>query len=80
MFFVIFRYIPMAYILGALKQNNILLPPWDVPWAKNVGFEFFIKAFKNRDFLYALRNTIMLNVLDLVIGSRAHSAALLLKR
>ncbi len=67
-FFVIFRYIPMAYILGAFKQNNILLPPWDVPWAKNDGFEFFIKAFKNRDFLYALRNTIMLNVLDLVIG------------
>jgi putative aldouronate transport system permease protein len=67
-FFVIFRYVPMAYILGAFKQNNILLPPWDVPWAKNDGFEFFIKAFKNRDFLYALRNTVMLNVLDLVIG------------
>ncbi len=67
-FFAIFRYIPMAYILGAFKQNNILRPPWLVDWAKNSGFEFFIKAFKDRDFLYAIRNTIMLNALDLVIG------------
>ena len=67
-FFIVFRYVPMAYILGAFKQNNILLPPWKVPWAKNNGFEFFIKAFKNRDFLYALRNTVMLNALDLIIG------------
>lgn len=36
--------------------------------ADNHGFEYFIKAFKNRDFLYALRNTLMLNLLDLVIG------------
>jgi putative aldouronate transport system permease protein len=37
-------------------------------WANNNGFEYFIKAFSNRDFLYALRNTIMLNLLDLVAG------------
>ncbi len=67
-FFIIFRYVPMAYILGAFKQNNIINPPWDLPWAKNYGFEFFIKAFKNRDFLFALRNTITLNFLDLVMG------------
>ncbi len=67
-FFVIFRYVPMAYILGAFKQNNIINPPWDVPWAKDNGFEFFIKAFKNRDFLFAIRNTITLNLLDLVLG------------
>jgi putative aldouronate transport system permease protein len=37
-------------------------------WAANNGFEYFIKAFSNRDFLYALRNTVLLNFLDLVIG------------
>jgi len=39
-----------------------------MPLADNHGFQYFIKAFQNRDFLFALRNTIMLNVLDLVIG------------
>lgn len=39
-----------------------------MPLADNNGFEYFIKAFKNRDFLYALRNTIVLNMLDLIIG------------
>lgn len=68
LFFVVFRYMPMAYILGAFKQNNIIKPPWQVAWAKKNGFEWFIKAFKNRDFIYALRNTITLNLLDLVIG------------
>ena len=68
LFFVIFRYAPMAYILSAFKKNNIIKPPWEVAWAANHGFEWFIKAFKNRDFLYALRNTITLNFLDLIIG------------
>ncbi len=39
-----------------------------MPLAANHGFEYFIKAFKNRDFINALRNTLVLNLLDLVIG------------
>jgi putative aldouronate transport system permease protein len=58
----------MVNILIAFKQNNFLKPVWEVPWAANHGFEWFIKAFQNRDFLYALRNTVMLNALDLVLG------------
>ncbi|MCL1964612.1 MAG: ABC transporter permease subunit [Firmicutes bacterium] len=67
-FFVIFRYIPMAYIQIAFKKNNIVMNIWQVPWANNHGFENFIKAFSNRDFRFALRNTIGLNLLDLLIG------------
>lgn len=67
-FFLVFRYAPMAYILSAFKKNNIIKPPWEVAWAANNGFEWFIKAFKDRDFLNALRNTLTLNLLDLVIG------------
>ncbi len=81
-FFVIFRYTPMTYILLAFKKNNILVPPWKVEWVKNNGFDWFIKAFKDRQFFFksgclftwnlqlkgALVNTIFLNVLDLVIG------------
>jgi putative aldouronate transport system permease protein len=67
-YFIIFKYIPMAYIQIAFKKFNIMQSPWAMEWAKNNGFEFFIKAFSNRDFLYAIRNTLMLNILDLVVG------------
>ena len=67
-FFLLFRYTPMAYILMAFKKNNIIKPPWQVAWAKNNGFEWFIKAFKDQMFIRALRNTITLNLLDLVCG------------
>ena len=67
-FFVVFRYTPMAYILMAFKKNNIIKPPWQVDWAKNNGFEWFIKAFKDQQFIRALGNTIKLNLLDLVCG------------
>lgn len=67
-YFVIFRYIPMTYIQIAFKKYSIVKNVWEMPWADNGGFEYFIKAFSNRDFLYALRNTVMLNLLDLVVG------------
>ena len=67
-FFIIFRYTPMSYILLAFKKNNILIPPWKVDWVKNNGFDWFIKAFKDRSFITALKNTIFLNLLDLIIG------------
>lgn len=67
-FFALFRYTPMAYILMAFKKNNIIKPPWLVDWAKNNGFEWFIKAFNDKLFIRALGNTIKLNLLDLVCG------------
>jgi len=67
-YFVIFRYIPMTYIQIAFKKYSIVQNVWQMPLAGNNGFEYFIKAFSNRDFLYALRNTVILNMLDLVVG------------
>jgi len=67
-FFIVFRYLPMAYITMACKQKYIIKPLWEVPWARQNGMEWFIKAFKNRDFIFAIKNTITLNLLDLVIG------------
>ncbi|MBN2736172.1 MAG: sugar ABC transporter permease [Spirochaetales bacterium] len=67
-YFIIFKYIPMTYIQIAFKKYNIFKTPWEMPFADKNGFEYFIKAFANRDFLYALRNTLMLNLLDLIIG------------
>lgn len=67
-YFIVFKYIPMTYIQIAFKKYSIVKNVWEMEWAGNNGFEFFIKAFSNRDFLYALRNTLMLNILDLIIG------------
>ncbi len=67
-YFVIFKYIPMTYIQIAFKKYSIIQSAWEMPWAENGGFQYFIKAFSNRDFLFALRNTLTLNLLDLVVG------------
>lgn len=67
-FFAVFRYIPMGYILIAFKKYSIIQSPLEMEWAANYGFEYFIRAFENRDFLYALRNTLGLNLLDLIFG------------
>jgi putative aldouronate transport system permease protein len=67
-YFTIFKYIPMAYIQIAFKKYSLVKNVWTQPWAANHGFEYFLKAFRNRDFLYSLRNTITLNVLDLAVG------------
>jgi putative aldouronate transport system permease protein len=67
-YFIVFKYIPMQYIQIAFKKYSIVQNVWEMEWAANNGFEHFIKAFSNRDFLYSLRNTFMLNALDLVVG------------
>ena len=55
----------MQYIQIAFKKYSIVQSVWDMPW---VGFEHFTKAFSNRDFIYAIRNTLLLNFLDLIAG------------
>ena len=58
----------MIYIQIAFKKYSIVESVWKLPLAANHGFEYFIKAFKSKDFILALRNTVGLNLLDLVIG------------
>jgi putative aldouronate transport system permease protein len=67
-YFVVFKYIPMAYISIAFKKYRLNTPLWAMPWADKHGFEYFIQAFSNKDFYTALRNTIGLNLLDIIIG------------
>ena len=68
LYLLIFKYIPMVYIQIAFKKYSIVDSVWTMPLAANHGFEYFIKAFANRDFRYALRNTLFLNLLDLFVG------------
>lgn len=64
-FFMIFRYVPMTNIVMAFKNYNMFKGVWESEWA---GFRWFERAFASADFWDALRNTIVLNVLDLVVG------------
>ena len=68
LYLLVFKYTPMSYIQIAFKKYKINRSIWEMPWADNHGFEYFIDAFSNPDFIDALRNTILLNLLDLVIG------------
>jgi len=66
-FFIIFRYVPMTNIVIAFKDYNIFQGVWSEgsPW---VGWKWFRTAFVTRDFWNAMRNTLWLNFLDLVVG------------
>ena len=70
-YLIVFKYAPMIYIQIAFKKYSIVKSVWEMPLAKKYGFEYFIKAFSNNDFRYALRNTLTLNLLDLLIGFTA---------
>ena len=67
-YLLVFKYAPMIYIQIAFKKYKLNMSVWEMPWAKNNGFEYFIKAFGSKDFRLALRNTIRLNLLDLIVG------------
>ena len=68
LYLIVFKYAPMIYIQIAFKKYKLNMSVWEMPLAKNNGFEFFIKAFGSKDFRLALKNTIKLNLLDLIIG------------
>jgi len=71
-YFIIFKYIPMTNIVIAFKDFNMFKGVWDSPWAMTGGeldlFKHFKIAFSSPEFTRVLRNTILLNFLDLAIG------------
>lgn len=67
LYFFLFKYIPMTDIVVAFKDYNMFHSVWRSPWAAD-PFKYFKMAFSSKDFLRALRNTIVLNFLDLLVG------------
>lgn len=72
-YFIIFRYGPMEYIITAFKKYKINASVWDMEWAVNKQkevdiFFYFKRAFQDNLFINALKNTILLNFLDLIFG------------
>jgi putative aldouronate transport system permease protein len=66
-FALVFRYMPMTNITMAFKDYNMFKGVWASPWSDPL-YKWFEKAFTSNDFWDALRNTLMLNTLDLLFG------------
>ena len=63
--YFLFRYAPLSGIQVAFKNYNIFKGMWASPWA---GFKYFNELFSSTKFWLALKNTVVLNLLDLLFG------------
>ena len=64
-FVFLFKFGPMFGLIIAFKDYRIARGFWGSNWA---GIQVFKDVFSHRLFLPALRNTLLLNVLDLIMG------------
>lgn len=64
-YFIIFKYVPMYSIVIAFQDYNIFAGISGSNW---VGLDVFKEIFRSKDFFRALRNTFLLNGLDLLLG------------
>lgn len=64
-YMVLFKYKPMLGVIVAFKKFNVFKGIWDSPW---IGLANFKEAFTSKDFWSALKNTLILNIGDLIIG------------
>lgn len=65
LYFIVFRYIPMANAVIAFKDYNVVAGIWGSPW---VGFKHFEMFFRNPVFWTLLENTLTLSVYALLVG------------
>ncbi|MFA9457943.1 ABC transporter permease [Halalkalibacter sp. AB-rgal2] len=65
MFAFVFKYLPLSGLLIAFQDYNILRGFWASEW---VGFEVFKDLFARPDFGRAVRNTLLLNMSDLILS------------
>nr|WP_295682158.1 ABC transporter permease subunit [uncultured Lachnoclostridium sp.] len=65
LYFVVFKYLPLIGVSVAFKDYNVFKGIWDSPW---VGLKHFREVFKSHEFYEALKNTIVLNLGELLIS------------
>lgn len=65
MYFLIFRYGPMYGVQIAFKDFNLFQGINGSEW---IGFDAFREVFGMKEFYSSLRNTFMLNFLDLIVS------------
>jgi putative aldouronate transport system permease protein len=64
-YFLMFRYVPMYGVLIAFKDYNIFKGVFASNW---VGLDVFKEIFTIKEFGRAVKNTLLLNGLDLLVG------------
>ncbi|OWA35534.1 polysaccharide ABC transporter ATP-binding protein [Saccharibacillus sp. O16] len=62
---LVFKYSPLGGLVLAFKDYKIAKGFWGSEW---VGFEVFQELFAKKDFARAVRNTLLLNVMDLLLS------------
>lgn len=65
LYYVIFKYLPMVGTLIAFKNFRFVDGIFGSDW---VGMEHFIRMFSNKDFYNIVKNTLLLNVYDVIFG------------
>lgn len=65
LYFLIFKYVPMASAVIAFKDYNVVQGVWGSPW---VGFKYFELFFSNPVFWTLIKNTLGLSFYALVVG------------
>ena len=65
LYFIIFKYIPMANAVIAFKDYSVIKGIWGSPWA---GFKHFYLFFDNPVFWRLLSNTLGVSLYALVVG------------
>ncbi|MDF2652058.1 MAG: protein lplB, partial [Paenibacillus sp.] len=64
LFYLIFKYVPMAGLIIAFKDYNFFDGVFHSPW---VGFENFQKLFNDVNTLNIIRNTLLLSSLNIFV-------------
>lgn len=70
-FTLLFAYAPIYGLILAFKDYSFRGGIFGSPWAKNYGFYWFIRMFKDPEFLHVLGNTITISVSKIVISTFA---------
>src|ERR1700730_16750904 len=65
LWYIIYRYLPMAGLIIAFKEYNFALGIWNSPW---VGMKYFHYLFSSSDFYTVLKNTVIINIYNLIFG------------
>ena len=65
LYFLVFKYIPIANAVLAFKEYNVVLGIWGSPW---VGFKYFDLFFSNPVFWTLIKNTLGISLYSLVVG------------
>ena len=64
-FFILFKYVPLYGVIIAFKDYNLFQ---GIAKSKWIGLDAFKQLFAMKEFYRAVKNTFMLNGLDLIIG------------